>query len=76
VEFLLLGLTAGALGSGLATVFTSVLLRRFFTEAEFRLEWQALAVAILGSAIVANLAGWAASARILEQKPLAILRED
>lgn len=76
VEFILLGLCAGALGSLLATGFTSVLLRRFFTEAEFHLEWQALTIAILGSALIANAAGWAASARILNQKPLAILRED
>ncbi len=76
VEFLFLGLCAGTLGSLLATGFTSILLKRFFTEAEFRLEWQALLIAILGSALIANAAGWAASARILNQKPLAILRED
>jgi len=76
VEFLLLGLCAGTLGSALATGFTSVLLKRFFTEAEFKLEWQALSIAIIGSALIANAAGWAASARILNQKPLAILRED
>lgn len=76
VEFILLGLCAGTLGSLLATGFTSVLLKRFFTEAEFKLEWQALTIAIVGSALIANAAGWAASARILNQKPLAILRED
>jgi putative ABC transport system permease protein len=76
VEFLLLGLCAGTLGSALATGFTGILLKRFFTEAEFKLEYTALAIAILGSALIANAAGWAASARILSQKPLAILRED
>jgi putative ABC transport system permease protein len=76
VEFLLLGLCAGTLGSALATGFTSIMLRRFFTEAEFKLEWGALLIAIVGSALIANAAGWAASARILNQKPLAILRED
>ncbi len=76
VEFLLLGLCAGTLGSALATGFTGILLKRFFTEAEFKLEYTALAIAILGSALIANAAGWAASARILNQKPLAILRED
>jgi len=76
VEFVLLGLCAGTLGSLLATGFTSVLLRRFFTEAEFKVEWQAILISILGSAVIANAAGWAASARILGQKPLAILRED
>ena len=76
VEFFLLGLCAGTLGSALATGFTGILLKRFFTEAEFKLEYTALAIAILGSALIANAAGWAASARILNQKPLAILRED
>ncbi len=76
VEFLLLGGAAGVLGSVLATGFTWLLLKRFFTDAEFNFQWQALAISVLGSAILANLAGWAASARILGQKPLAILRED
>ena len=39
VEFLLLGLAAGVLGSGLATGFTSMLMKRFFSEAELKLEW-------------------------------------
>lgn len=76
VEFLLLGGAAGVLGSALATAFTALLMKRFFTEAEFNFQWEALVVSILGSALLANLAGWAASARILGQKPLAILRED
>lgn len=76
VEFLLLGACAGVLGSALATGFTGILLKRFFEEAEFKLEWGALAISIVGSALIANAAGWAASARILNQKPLAILRED
>lgn len=76
VEFLLLGLAAGVLGSGLATGFTSMLMKRFFSEAELKLEWGALGVAIVGSALIANVAGWAASARILNQKPLEVLRED
>jgi putative ABC transport system permease protein len=76
VEFLLLGGAAGILGSALATAFTALIMKRFFNEAEFNFQWQALAVSVLGSAFLANIAGWAASARILGQKPLAILRED
>ncbi len=76
VEFLLLGGAAGVLGSALATGFTALIMKRFFNEAEFNFQWQALAISIVGSALLANLAGWAASARILGQKPLAILRED
>jgi putative ABC transport system permease protein len=76
VEFLLLGGAAGLLGSALATGFTQLLLSRFFEGAEFDLQPAALAVSVFGSALLANFAGWAASARILNQKPLAILRED
>jgi putative ABC transport system permease protein len=76
VEFLLLGACAGLLGGALATGFTGLLLSRFFEETEYKLQWEALVVAVVGSALVANAAGWAASARILNQKPLAILRED
>lgn len=76
VEFLLLGAAAGLLGSGLATGFTQILLRRFFEGADFDFQPAALAVSVFGSAVLANIAGWAASARILNQKPLAILRED
>jgi putative ABC transport system permease protein len=76
VEFLLLGGAAGILGSALATGFTALIMKQFFNEAEFNFQWQALLVSIVGSALLANVAGWAASARILGQKPLAILRED
>ena len=76
VEFLLLGASAGILGSGLATGFTGLIMKRFFEEAEFQFQWQALLVSVVASALLANGAGWAASARILGQKPLAILRED
>jgi putative ABC transport system permease protein len=76
VEFLLLGGAAGVLGAGLAAGFTGLIMKRFFDEAEYSLQWEALVVAIVGSALVANFAGWLASARILGQKPLAILRED
>lgn len=76
VEFLLLGACAGILGSGLATGFTGLIMKQFFTEADFQFQWPALVVSIVASALLANGAGWAASARILGQKPLAILRED
>ncbi|MDX2267199.1 MAG: FtsX-like permease family protein [Bryobacter sp.] len=76
VEFLLLGATAGLLGAALATGFTGLIMKRFFEEAEYNWQWEALVVAIVGSALIANAAGWLASARILGQKPLAILRED
>jgi putative ABC transport system permease protein len=72
-EFLILGATAGLMGSLLASAFSSALLARFF-EGEFKFDVIPIAVSVIASALVANAAGWAASARILGQKPLEILR--
>jgi len=75
VEFLLLGLVAGIMGSVLAVAFTNVLLTRLL-DAQFRFDWAPNFIAILGSAIIAMFAGWMASYRILDQKPLEILRDE
>jgi putative ABC transport system permease protein len=75
VEFLVLGATAGLVGSLLATGLSSVLLRRLM-EAELLFDWRASLVAVLLTALVANAAGWMASFRILGQKPLEILRRE
>ena len=73
-EFLVLGVAAGLIGSLLATAFTWLVLKRFFEEVPFRVDWIALAVSVLSTAIVASAAGWLASFRILGQKPLEVLR--
>ncbi|MBI2689230.1 MAG: FtsX-like permease family protein [Acidobacteria bacterium] len=75
VEFLLLGSVAGLMGSVLAVGFTNVLLTRLL-DAKFQFAWAPNGVAILGSALIAMGAGWMASYRILDQKPLEILRDE
>ncbi|MBM3782797.1 MAG: FtsX-like permease family protein [Acidobacteria bacterium] len=75
VEFFLLGLVAGIMGSVLAVAFTNVLLARVL-DAEFRFEWAPNFIAVAGSALVAILAGWMASFKILNQRPLEILRDE
>ncbi|MEP7352530.1 MAG: FtsX-like permease family protein [Acidobacteriota bacterium] len=75
IEFLALGVAAGLLGAILASAFSNVILTRLL-EAEFRVDWKASAVAVVLTALLANLAGWLASFRILRQKPLEILREE
>lgn len=75
VEFLLLGLVAGLMGSALAVAFTNLLLTRLL-DAQFHFAWAPNAVAIAGSAVIAMAAGWLASNRILDQKPLEILRDE
>lgn len=75
VEFLLLGLVAGLLGSVLATGFSSLLLKRLFDSA-FLFDPLPNLIAIVATALIANIAGWFASFRILEQKPLEALRQE
>ena len=75
VEFLVLGVVAGLMGGLLASGFSNILLTRLL-DAPFRLDWIPVAMCVLLTALVANLAGWLASFRILGQKPLEILREE
>ena len=74
IEFLILGTVAGLAGSLLASAFTGLLLSRLM-GAEAHLDWLPNVIAILLTAVVANVAGWLASLRILSQRPLEILRE-
>jgi len=75
VEFLTLGFAAGLMGAILATAFSSLLLRRLL-NAKFQFEPKALLLAILLTAVLANVSGWLASFRILRQKPLEVLRDE
>jgi putative ABC transport system permease protein len=73
IEFLVLGLVAGAMGSLLAMGFSSLLLKRFF-DAPFAIDLLPNVVAVFATALIASASGWLASFRILGQKPLEILR--
>jgi putative ABC transport system permease protein len=75
VEFLILGSVAGLMGALLANGFASLLLYRML-NAGARFEVLPSLMAIVLTALIANLAGWLASFRILGQKPLQILREE
>jgi putative ABC transport system permease protein len=72
-EFLILGTVAGVMGSVLATLFSSLVLSRFF-EAELRVDLLANLAGIAATALIAAASGWLASFRILGQKPLEVLR--
>ena len=74
VEFIVLGLLAGFVGVIFANLLSRVLLHRL--DVAFHVEWLATGVALVGTAVLATLTGWAASYRILGQKPLEILREE
>jgi putative ABC transport system permease protein len=75
VEFLTLGAVAGLMGAILATVFSSLVLKRLL-NAHFTFDPKASGLAIVLTAALANLSGWLASFRILRQKPLEVLREE
>ncbi|MCW5964668.1 MAG: FtsX-like permease family protein [Bryobacterales bacterium] len=75
VEFTLLGFVAGLMGAILASGFSAILLTRMF-EADYEIAWLPVLVCIFSTVVVANVAGWLASARILDQKPLIVLRGD
>lgn len=73
MEFTLLGIVAGLMGSLLASVFSGMLLTRFF-DAKYEVAWVPIVVCVVATAVVANIAGWLASLRILGQKPMIVLR--
>ncbi len=74
VEFLILGGVAGLMGSLLASGFSALALDRLFRQTAFRVDVVPNLLAIALTALVAVAAGWLASARILGQKPLEVLR--
>jgi putative ABC transport system permease protein len=74
VEFVVLGLLAGAIGAVFANLLSRVLLHRL--DVAFHVEWLASGLAIAGTAALAAATGWIASFRILGQKPLQVLREE
>jgi putative ABC transport system permease protein len=74
VEFTVLGLLAGCVGTVFANLLTALLLRRL--EVDFVPAWPASAAATLGAAVLAVATGWLVSLRILGQRPLEVLREE
>ncbi|MGH9582524.1 MAG: ABC transporter permease [Bryobacteraceae bacterium] len=75
IEFSILGAVAGLMGGILANVFTLVVSDKFI-HAPFEFNWLLLLAAAAGTVVLANAAGWLASARILNQRPLVVLREE
>ena len=75
IEFSILGAVAGLVGGILANLFTRVVSDRFI-DANFRFDWLSLLFVMVATALLANIAGWLASARILDQRPLEVLRAE
>ncbi len=75
IEFSILGAVAGLVGGILANVFTGLISEKFI-NAHFDFQWSSLLIAMVGTALLANAAGWLASSRILDQRPLEVLRAE
>jgi len=77
VEFVLLGLVAGAAGAGLAVGFSELLAHRVLElplALSLRSALMPALAAVVAAAALAAATGWLACARLLGSKPLAILR--
>lgn len=74
IEFVVLGLLAGAVGVVFANLLTRVLLHRM--QVPYHPEFAISAITIIATAGLAVATGWIASFRILGQKPLEVLREE
>ncbi|MBV9405623.1 MAG: FtsX-like permease family protein [Acidobacteriaceae bacterium] len=73
VEFSILGAVSGLVGAILANVFVRIVADKFL-DASFDFNWPSLLVSMAATALLANIAGWLASVRILDQRPLEVLR--
>jgi putative ABC transport system permease protein len=73
IEFSILGAVSGLVGAILANAFTRIIADKFI-DSSFDFDWRSLPLVIIGTVLLANGAGWLASARILNQKPLEVLR--
>ncbi len=74
VEFAVLGLVSGIVGVGFANVIARTLLGRMSVPYQFHWSWTV--AALLATAAITVFTGWAASFRVLGQKPLEVLREE
>jgi len=74
IEFLLLGGIAGASGVIFALLLSDILLHKL--EVVFHPGWAANIAAVIATAVLSSIIGWLACLRILEQKPLEVLREE
>ena len=74
IEFAVLGLVAGLVGVCFANLIARVLLHRL--DIVYHVQWLWTFAALAGTAGLTVITGWAASHRILGQKPLEVLREE
>ena len=74
IEFLMLGGIAGVVGVAGALLLSNILLHKL--DVSFHPNWWISFVAMVATAILSSITAWLASYRILQQKPLQVLREE
>jgi ABC-type antimicrobial peptide transport system permease subunit len=63
------------MGALLGVAFSAIVLKKLM-DAKFHFEPMAALIAVLLTTVLANVSGWLASVRILQQKPLEALRNE
>jgi putative ABC transport system permease protein len=75
VEFTIIGAVSGLIGGILANLFAQLIATKYI-EAPYHFEAISILIAMAGMALLANVAGWLASLRILDLRPLEVLRAE
>ncbi len=75
VEFTILGAVAGLIGGLLANIFSDFIATHYI-HIPFRFDPISVIASVIGMVVLANLAGWLASMRLLDLRPLEVLRAE
>ena len=75
VEFTILGAVAGLIGGLLANLFSGVIATHYI-HLPFRFDPISVIASVIGMIVLANLSGWLASMRLLDLRPLEVLRAE
>jgi len=75
IEFTILGAVSGFIGGLLANGFSGIIANQFI-KTQFTFDWRAVLIATIATAMLADAPGWLASMKILNQRPLEVLRSE
>jgi predicted lysophospholipase L1 biosynthesis ABC-type transport system permease subunit len=76
LEFLATAVLSAVIGSLLAFCFSSAILSALFYRPELAVEWRALVGAMVMSPLLTLAAGWLPLYRLLDQRPMEVLRHE
>ena len=76
IEFASIGAIAGLVGTLMSSWLALILLKLAFDRWEFVFQWRIAAGAVFSTALLAAVAGWLPTYRLLRQKPLNVLRRE